>query len=637
MLTLTGAGGSGKTRLALQAAAEVLGDHADGVFYVPLATITDPALVLPAIAEALRISAGAGQALDAYLEGRQLLLVVDNVEQVAGAAPDLAALLADAPDVQMLLTSREPLRVAIERVLPVEPLGADDAASLFVERATAVLPTFGLTDENWATVAEICARLDRLPLAIELAAARITVLSPEAMLGRLGERLKLLTSSARDQPTRHQTLRNTLAWSYDLLTDAERNLLAQFSVFAGSFTLEAAETVTGTDLDGIGSLVDRSLIRRSAERYEMLATIREYAAEKLAEQPEAEAVHERHAAFFESLTDHAFADRYRDQAAMADLLAADHDDVRETLDWLSRTDSLRFARMASKLGWFWHAHSHFIEGRTRIAAALGRVPAGDGEDRARLLSAATELAAWYGDSAQAEAFGADAMAAWTALGRDEDVALVLYDLGWGQFFAGENDAARERMEASLAKQQAHGDLLLINRAQLGLLQVLVAVGDVETVKRIGPEALSISQQLDDRWSEHFAHHFLGDVAVMEGDVAEAERRYRLSLEAAWQTGDQAETGYELQGMAMAAAGKGEAERALRLASAADANIRKLGVEQLPPFWASLIDRHVEIARNALGEERANAAWGAGRALSLQAAVELALQLPTDSQAAGLPH
>ena len=246
MLTLTGAGGSGKTRLALQAAAEVLDDHADGVFYVPLATITDPALVLPAIAEALRISAGAGQALDAYLEGRQLLLVVDNVEQVAGAAPDLAALLADAPDVQMLVTSREPLHVAIERVLPVEPLGADDAASLFVERATAVLPTFGLTDENWATVAEICARLDRLPLAIELAAARITVLSPEAMLGRLGERLKLLTSGARDQPARHQTLRNTLAWSYDLLTDAERSLLAQLSVFAGSFTLEAAETVTGT-------------------------------------------------------------------------------------------------------------------------------------------------------------------------------------------------------------------------------------------------------------------------------------------------------------------------------------------------------------------------------------------------------
>jgi non-specific serine/threonine protein kinase len=311
---------------------------------------------------------------------------------------------------------------------------------------------------------------------------------------------------------------------------------------------------------------------------------------------------------------------------MADLLAADHDDLRETLDWLSQTDAPRFARMAGKLGWFWHAHSHFIEGRTRIAAALARVPADAGEDRARLLSAATELAAWHGDSAQAEALGMEAVAAWTRQGRDEEVALVLYDLGWGHFFAGEDEAARERFEASLAKQQAHGDLLLTNRAQLGLLQVLVAAGEVETVKRIGPEALAISQQLGDRWSEHFAHHFLGDVAVMEGDAAEAERRYRLSLQAAWQTGDQIETCYELQGMAMAAAGKGEAERALRLASAADAHIRKLGVEQLPPFWVSLIDRHMQIARNALAQDQAEAAWTVGRTLGLQAAVDEALQV-----------
>ena len=175
---------------------------------------------------------------------------------------------------------------------------------------------------------------------------------------------------------------------------------------------------------------------------------------------------------------------------------------------------------------------------------------------------------------------------------EPEVGHVLYDLGWGHFFAGEDDAARERLEASLLIYQADRDPALINRAQLGLLQVLVAVGDVETVKRIGPEALIASQRLGDRWSEHFAHHFLGDCAVLEGDVAEAEYRYRLSLEAAWETGDQVETCYELQGMAMAAAGNEDASRALTLASAASSNLRKLGVEGIPPFWSALVDRHI---------------------------------------------
>jgi predicted ATPase len=317
---------------------------------VALAAITDPSLVLPAIAEALRVSEGAGQSLGAYLAGRQMLLVVDNVEQVVAAGPDLAGLLARAPGVRMLVTSREPLRVGIERVMPVEPMAGDDAVSLFAERAAAALPSFALTAQNRPIVGQICDRVDGLPLAIELAAARITVLSPEAMLGRLGDRLKLLTTGARDQPARHQTLRNTLAWSHDLLTDAERALFARLSVFAGSFALEAAEAVCDADLDAIAALVDRSLVRRDGDRYEMLAAIREYAAERLAEQPEAGAIHERHAAYFEALAERAYAERHRQQAAMADSLAADHDDLREALDWLSGTDPPRYARLAGLPG-----------------------------------------------------------------------------------------------------------------------------------------------------------------------------------------------------------------------------------------------------------------------------------------------
>jgi predicted ATPase len=624
MLTLTGPGGSGKTRLALEVAQGLLGDHADGVYLVSLATVTDPSLVLPAIAETLGVSEGAGQSLAAYLARRELLLLVDNVEQVAAAAPRLAELLAAAPGIRMLLTSREPMHLSVEHVLAVEPMVADDAVSLFGDRAGAVLSSFAVTPDNRPTVEAICARLDGLPLAIELAAARINLLSPESMLARLSDRLKLLTGGTRDQPARHRTLRDTLAWSHDLLTEPERELFACLSVFAGEFSLEAAERVCGADLDVVGLLIDRSLIRRAGDRLEMLSTIREFGAERLAERADADATRERHAAYFEALAERVFADRHRQSAQMADALALDHDNLREALDWLSRTDLRRFARLVGLLGWFWHAHSHFAEGRGRVEAALDALAETGGEDRARLLSAASELAAWQGDAVAAEAYGAQAIEAWRSLEREVDIGLALYDLGWGYFFAGDDEAARARLEASLAILEPHGDDVLTNRAKLGLLQVLVAIGDVTTVKRIGPEAVTVSQALGDRWSEHFAHHFLGDCAVIEGDVAEAERRYRLSLEAAWETGDQVETCYELQGMAMAAAGAGDAVRALRLASAASANIRKLGVEGIPPFWTALVDKHVAAARAQAGDAQADAAWTTGARLSLREAVTEAL-------------
>ena len=252
MLTLTGAGGTGKTRLAMEAAARALDDRADGVFVVRLATVTDPALVLPAIAEALGISEGAGQSLAVFLARRELLLVIDNVEQVADAGPQLAELLVACPAVRMLMTSREPMHISLEHVLAVDPMVPEEAVALFVERASAVHAAFSVTDDNREAVEEICLRLDGLPLAIELAAARVNLLSPQAMLARLSDRLKLLTGGARDQPARQRTLRDTLAWSHDLLTDPERDLFACLSVFAGQFGLDAAENVCDADLDVLG-------------------------------------------------------------------------------------------------------------------------------------------------------------------------------------------------------------------------------------------------------------------------------------------------------------------------------------------------------------------------------------------------
>lgn len=457
LLTLTRPGGVGKTRLALRVAAELVDQFPDGVFFVPLAAIADPELVVPSIGQALSVSEAAGQSLFAFLAPKRILLIIDNVEQVIGAAPVISELLRQAAGVRAIATSREPLHIGAERVYPVPPLGTSGAVALFTERARAVDPDFGLTDAHADAIDELCRRLDGLPLALELAAARVTLLSPDQMLARLGQRLKLLTGGARDQPARLQTLRNTLTWSHDLLTDAERDLFARLSVFVGGFTLEAAESVSEADLDLLGSLVDKSLVQRLGDRFGLLETVHEFAGEQLDAAGRAGGVRERHAAFFESLAARTYDVRLQRPGVAAEL-EADHDNLRAALDWLSQADPRRSARLAASLGWFWHVHSHFAEGRARVGEALSQMPADGGEDRARLLSAATELAAWQGDIDTAERLGADAIAEWRDLDRAGDVALVLHDLGWGHFFAGGDlQPARRRMEESLELHRSLGD------------------------------------------------------------------------------------------------------------------------------------------------------------------------------------
>ncbi|MDP9243641.1 MAG: tetratricopeptide repeat protein [Chloroflexota bacterium] len=634
LVTLTGTGGMGKTRLALQVAAELVESFADGVYLVSLAAITDPELVEPAIAQALGISESAGQELPAYLAERRLLLVLDNLEQVMGATPRLMALLDAAPRLKLLITSQEPLHVMAEHLYPVHPLGLPDlahlpdgvaalarheAVALFLERAQALNPRFGLTDANAPAVAEICVRLDGLPLAIELAAARTPLLSPEAMLKRLGERFKLLSSPTHDRPARHQTLRDTLAWSHELLTDKERRLFASLAVFAGGFSLDAGEVVAEADLDALGALVDRGLVRRDGDRYQLLETIRAFALEQLAAAEDEEAIRARHAAFFSALAEAAYAERLTNGTDRADELEREHDNLRAVLDWLGPRDPRAVLRLAAALGWFWHVHSKFTEGRARMADALAATDGRDA-DRARALSAAGELAAWQGDVDAARPLLDGAISIWRELGGEQQIALALHDLGWGYFYAGKIAESRRAMEESLDLQRSIGDPVLVNRAQLGLLQVLVAVGDVETVRRLGPEALALSQRLGDLWSEHFAHHFLADCAVIEGDCVTAQQHYARSLDAAWRSGDEVETSFEVQGIAMAAAGLGHSDRALRLAACAAERQRHLGLPQLPHFWTALVERYLEMARAALGPEASGAAWEAGRRMDFGDAV-----------------
>jgi predicted ATPase/class 3 adenylate cyclase len=617
-LTLTGPGGTGKTRLALSAAAEVIDGYEDGVFFVPLATITDQSLVIAQVAHALGINENAGQDLRAFIETKDLLLVVDNVEQVIEAAADLAGLLAAAPRVRLLATSREPLRVAAERTYPVPPLARADAVALFVERAQAVDPTFEVTMADAAAIAAICTRLDGLPLALELAATRVGSLSLNAILARLDEPLKLLKGGHRDAPERHRALERTLAWSWDLLGDDERRLFARLGIFTGGFTLDAAEAAADADLDTLGSLVGKSLVRRDGDRYAMLETIRGYALDQLSTSADEAVSRDRHATFFEQLAATAHADSIARQGERADELEREHDNLRSALDRLGGTDPDRRLRMAGKLGWFWHAHSHLTEGRSRLADALADRWERD-VDRARALSAAGALAGYQGQLDVGRPLFDEALGIWRELGRERDLAQTLFDLGWGCFFIGDQATARRCMEESLDLSQRLGEPALVNRSQLGLLQILIGLGELESVPSLGAEALELSRALGDHWAEHFAHHFLADCALMRGDYAAAAIHYAHSLDAAARSGDRIETCLELQGVAMACAGLGQPERALRIAGAADAQLRSMGFQFSVAFWTALLDRHLGGARAALGAE-AEAAWQAGQRLSLEATV-----------------
>jgi predicted ATPase/class 3 adenylate cyclase len=636
LITLTGAGGTGKTRLALQAAAELSALFESGAYLVMLQAIRDPALLLPTIGQTLGVSQAAGQSLSAYLASKELLLVLDNLEQIVDAANTLSELLAQSPRVRMIVTSREPLHITAERVFPVQPLALPEpgrsldltevsayaAVRLFVERAQAVQPSFDLTGQNAAHIAELCRRLDGLPLAIELAAARVPLLPPDAMLKRLGDRLKLLTTGARDAPRRQQTLRNTLVWSHELLHSDERSLFARLAVFAGGFSLEAAEAVCDAEIDTLAALVDRNMVIRHGERFRLLETVRDFALEQLASSADRDEVLDRHARYFEALAERAYAERWDKDKEGLDELQREHDNLRAALDYVQARDARRALRLAGALGWFWHLRSHFSEGRARLAQALAKVSDPD-ETRARALAAAAEIAAWAGDLANARALSEQAVALWREHGRTAEIGSAMIELGWGCFFAGDADA-RKFMQDGFDLLQSVGQPLLLNRARIGLLQVLVGIGELDAVEPLSREALAVAQRTRDLRSEHFAHHFLADCPLIRGDCAIALPRYQRALGLAVEIGDRAETAIEIQGVAMALAGCGQNARALRLAGAAAAEFDSLAIDVSGIiFWNDLLRRYIGHARVQLGDQEADTAWEEGRRVGFEYAIALA--------------
>ena len=614
LLTVTGPGGTGKTRLALQVAAELVGALRDGVFWVPLASVPDPELITSELARAV----GARDDLAGFLHGKELLILLDNFEHLLDAAPAVRALLTASSGLRVLVTSRSPLRVSAEREYRLEPLPPNDAAVLFVERASAV----GRELAPSPTIEAICLRLDGLPLAIELAAARTKVLAPELLLERLDSTLPLLTGGARDAPERQRTLRATIEWSYDLLEASNQGLLACLAVFAGSFPLTAAEEVCGADLDSLAALVDSSLLKPIGDdRFLMLGTIREYALERLEGSAQAAPLREQHAVFFSALAEQAYGHRFDTEAEWADRLEVDHDDLRAALDWLAEGDPDRALELVGALGWFWLSHGHLLEGRRRAADALARSTAG-GASRARALTAAGSLIARGGDADAGRALLSEGIDRWRDLRDRAELASALDVLGWVLVYdAGDDHGSLDAFERSLELRRELADEDGETRALVGTCQVLVALGDVERAESLSRELLDRAGR--DPRTEHFAFHYLADCALIRGDVEEAGIRYRESLRAALLLGDVLETSFEVQGVAMAAAGIGEPTRALHLAGAVEALWESLGVTFSVAFWDALLEKYIGAAREAVGA-KADAVWAEGRLMAFSDAVDLAL-------------
>jgi predicted ATPase/class 3 adenylate cyclase len=609
LVTLTGPGGSGKTRLAIEAAATLVPEYKAGVFWVGLAPLRDPALVTETISQTL----GARDGLTEHVGERELLLLLDNLEQVVEAAPELTALLQACPNLALLVTSRELLRVSGEVEYPVPPLAEPEAVSLFCERAQL---------EPSGAIAELCARLDDLPLAVELAAARTKALSPAQILERLSERLDLLTGG-RDADPRQQTLRATIEWSHELLSPEEQQLFARLSVFAGGCTLEAAAEVADADLDTMQSLVEKSLLRFSRERYWMLETIREYAAEKLEASKLAEELREGHAEYFSALAEEAYPQLTGSPKQWLGRLEAENDNLRTALDHLEAArDTQRALQLAGALWKFWDMRSHVTEGGRRLERVLAEdslpTPA-----RARALNGATAMALMSNDTETARARAVAALALYTDLGDERGIAGSIQLCGNVEARDEHFERALELFEDALGRFEKLGDdhhILLEMRLVAWMHHEL---GDVSAARALHEEVVRRAKATGDLRMQATSIGALGEYALREGRVEDALPLLSAGFRISRDIGERAEILVALWRFAYGLALAGRPTDAARVYSAAETMREEMGV---PAYsWMQEINDetrakiHAQLADKSFAE-----ALEEGRMLTPEGAVELAL-------------
>ncbi len=700
LVTLTGPGGIGKTRLALRVAQDLADHFPGGMFFVPLAPVTDAALVATVVAQTLGLRQAANQSpievLKAYLQNSlhaPLLLLFDNFEHMVSAAPMVAELMAGGAGLKVLATSRAPLHVYGEQEFPVPALAVPDprsvpapaalvaypAVDLFLQRAQAVKPDFEITRENAAAVANICARLDGLPLAIELAAARVKLLSPAAIETRLESRLQLLTGGARDLPARQQTLRGAIDWSLGLLNAAEQKLFRRLAVFVGGCTLEAVEAVCDTRqdlgfdiLDGMASMVDKSLLQfdehGSVEpRYAMLETIREYALEHLAGSGEEVPTRRAHAAYCLVLGEEGTAAGSTEVAAAEWLERFDveHDNFRAALEWLTQSGNADWGmRLGAALFRFWEVREHLTEGRDRLTRLLQLSGASARtKERARVLFSAGVLAGIQGDFAAAQSLIRESLEISRELQDQWNIAVSLNALAVPARDRGELETARILFEESLEAWRKLGDRHAVARALSNLASVVKMQRDYARADSLYQECRTIFAELGDQTGMAWSLDHQGDVAREQGDREAARSLYQQSLAAFRGLGDQwgmagvladlgnlvrdsgdytsahglyaesleifQELGHKrglarlLECFAGSAAVQSQPERALRLAGAASALRQALGAP-LPPAEHARLEKGLDPARRALPGAASAAAWMEGWRMPAEKAIAYAL-------------
>jgi predicted ATPase len=695
LLTLTGPAGVGKTRLALQVAAGLRGRFTDGVFLITLAPLRDPNLIASTIAQTLGVIEVGGrpnlQGLVEALCPRQMLLLLDNFEHVAAAAPMLATLVQACPAVTALVTSRAALRVRGEQEVPVWPLALPDpgrppaiaelrrcaAVQLFVQRAQAVQPDFALTAENAAAIAAICARLDGLPLALELAAARSKLLPPVTLLARLDRRLDVLTDGATDLPERQQTLRATLDWSYDLLDAAERALFRRLAAFVGGCSLEAAEAVCRDDdvpdvVAAAAALLDKSLLQRQdgpdgEPRLAMLETVREYAQERLMASGEAAKMQRRQAAYYLALAERAEPGlRGSQQALWLACLERDHDNLRAVLQWARELGDVDTGlRLAGALAPFWYVRAQNTEGRAwlegLLAAASGGPPTAV---RAKALHGLGALIYDQGDSGRAALVCEESLALYREMGHTEGIARVLTRLGGIARDARDHARAAPLLEESLALYRVLGDTAGIAHALVNLGVLAARQDDLERAVSLCTEGVRLYRTQQDAGGLAYALLMVGKSVGGQGDHAHAEALIEESLVLYRTIGDRGGisaalcnlahlarargdlqrartlyyqeimardsshtsvlgTVYVLEGLAGVASAQGQLELAARLWGSA-ASLREAHQVAPPPLAVAQQERDMAAARTALGAKAFMSAWAAGWDLSAQQAIAGAL-------------
>lgn len=657
LVTLTGPPGVGKTRLAIRVAAPVAQDYMNSVVFVPLADVRAPEMVLPTVAQALGVREMGHEPLVDMLAlalgQRTILLLLDNVEQVLAAVRALADLLARCSGMKLLVTSRAALRIRGEHEFPVMPLPVPDparphtpdalaryaAVALFAQRARAVRPNFALTPAQAPAVAAICARLDGLPLAIELAAARSNLFTPSALLARLERRLPLLSDGARDLPERQRTLEDAIAWSYDLLDAREQWLFRQLAVFRGGWTLEAAEAVCALDdgtpsggiLRELASLVDKSLVVReeSADgqmRFRMLETLREYGLSRLSACGEEASAQERHFACYLALAEAAFAHlRDAEQLLWLQRLERDHDNARAALRWaLDHDEAERGLRLAWGLYLFWRRRGHLREGQRWLEALLA-LPSEETSlaVKARALFALAALRLWQLDLdglAQME----NSLALFRQAGDTVMVADTLHALGMAAYELGDEARGLALLEDNLALSQASGDRWSIAQSLWTLGEIAYARGDYERAAHLNAESLALFREVGDVSYIAIVTLREGYLARARGDEAQAAACYHEALALARSLDEIHGSAEALEAIAMLLGEQGMLERATGVLSAAT-HLRQVTAEPPRPSLQPAVERVTARLRAALGDEAFAAAWNMGRALSLDEVIAAVME------------